>query len=74
VRVAVLTTFAASRKEPLAAMLDRVYQGFLNAGIAEPFIQFNFGDGNAIPRRLHSQFGSRFQRRLIIRSPLLLIE
>jgi len=44
-RVALLTTFAASRKEPLVAMMDRVHQGFLAAGIAEPFIQFNFGDG-----------------------------
>ncbi len=44
-RVALLTSFAASRKEPLASMLDRVYQGFLNSGLPEPSIQFNFGDG-----------------------------
>jgi hypothetical protein len=43
-RVALLTTFAASRKEPLATMLDRVHQGFVDAGITEPFIRFNFGD------------------------------
>jgi len=44
-RVALHTTFAASRKEPLVAMMDRVHQGFIDAGIAEPFIRFNFGDG-----------------------------
>ena len=43
-RVALITTFAASRKEPLATMLDRVHQGFVDAGITEPFIRFNFGD------------------------------
>jgi len=43
-RVALLTTFAAGRKEPLAAMLDRVHQAFLDAGLGEPAIQFNFGD------------------------------
>ncbi len=42
-RVALMTSFAASRKEPLLAMMDRVHQGFLDAGI-EPFIRFNFGD------------------------------
>src|SRR5215472_11399020 len=44
-RVALHTTFAASRKEPLVAMMDHVHQGFIDAGIAEPFIRFNFGDG-----------------------------
>lgn len=43
-RVALMTTFAASRKEPLLAMMDRVHQGFLDAGLAEPTIHFNFGD------------------------------
>jgi hypothetical protein len=43
-RVALITSFAASRKEPLLAMMDRVHQGFLDAGLAEPFIRFNFGD------------------------------
>ena len=37
-------TFAASRKEPLAAMMDRVHQAFLDAGLGEPVIGFNFGD------------------------------
>lgn len=44
-RVALLTTFAASRKEPLVAMMDRVHEGFLDSGLSEPFIRFNFGDG-----------------------------
>jgi hypothetical protein len=46
-RVALLTTFAASRKEPLAAMMDRVHQGFLNAGL-QPFVRFNFTDGGVV--------------------------
>jgi hypothetical protein len=43
-RVALLTSFAASRKEPLAEVVDRVRQAFLDAGMGEPVIQFNFGD------------------------------
>jgi hypothetical protein len=43
-RVALVTTFAASRKEPLLTMMDRVHQGFVDAGLAEPTIHFNFGD------------------------------
>ncbi len=43
-RVALITSFVASRKEALLAMMDRVYQGFVDAGIAEPTIRFNFGD------------------------------
>ncbi len=44
-QVAVVTTFAASRKEPLIEMMNRVYQGFVEAGVADPNIRFNFGDG-----------------------------
>jgi hypothetical protein len=47
-RVALLTTFAASRKEPLVAMMDRVHQGFLDSGLAEPFVRFNFADGMVV--------------------------
>ena len=36
-RVALLTSFAASRKEPLGAMMDRVHQGFLDSGLPAPF-------------------------------------
>ena len=43
-RVALLHTFVASKKEPLAAMLDRVHQAFLDSGLGEPAIRFNFGD------------------------------
>ena len=43
-RVALVTTFAASKKEPLLAMMDRVHQGFLDAGLGEPTIRFSFGD------------------------------
>jgi hypothetical protein len=43
-RVALLITFAASKKEPLVAMMDCVHQGFLDAGLGEPVIQFTFAD------------------------------
>jgi len=43
-RVLLLTTFAASKKEPLVAMMDRIHQAILNAGLGEPTIRFNFGD------------------------------
>lgn len=46
-RVAILTTYAASRKEPLAEMIHRVHQGFLDAGL-EPSIHFNFADGGVV--------------------------
>jgi hypothetical protein len=46
-RVALLTTFAASKKEPLLTMMDRVHQGFVDAGM-EPFIRFNFADGGVV--------------------------
>lgn len=43
-RVALLTTFVASKKEPLADMLQRIQQAFSGAGLSEPTIRFNFGD------------------------------
>jgi hypothetical protein len=43
-RIALLTTFAASRKEPLAIVMDRVRQAFLDAGLGEPLVRLNFGD------------------------------
>ena len=46
-RVALQTTFAASRKEPLVAMMDRVHQGFVDAGL-QPFVRFNFADGMVV--------------------------
>jgi hypothetical protein len=47
-RVALITNFAASRKEPLVSMMDRVHQGFVDSGLPEPFIRFNFADGGIV--------------------------
>jgi hypothetical protein len=43
-RVALLTTLAADKKEPLVEMMNRVRQAFLDAGMGEASIRFNFGD------------------------------
>ena len=43
-RVALLTTFAASKKEPLIAMMNRVHQAFATAGLKEPAIRCTFPD------------------------------
>ena len=43
-RVLLNTEFAASRKEPLVEMLDRIVNGFLNAGLGSPTIHFSFSD------------------------------
>ena len=43
-RVALLTTFAASRKEPLADMIGRVHAAFLAAGFGEPCVRFTLID------------------------------
>ncbi len=43
-RVALLTTFVANKKEPLAEMLQRIQQAFSVAGMGEPAIRINFGD------------------------------
>jgi len=40
-------------------MMDRVRQAFLNAGLEEPFIQFNFGD--PLSSRLRLERRSRSQ-------------
>jgi hypothetical protein len=52
-RVALLTTFVASKKEPLAEVFERIHQAFSGAGLAEPVIRFNFGDG-PLPGRVSS--------------------
>lgn len=39
-RLALLTTFAASRKEPLAAVLERVHAAIVAADFGEPCVQF----------------------------------
>ncbi len=46
-RVALLTTFVAGKKEPLAKMLERIRQAFSSAGLSEPAIRFNFGDARS---------------------------
>ncbi len=43
-RLALLTTFAANKKEQLAPVAGRIHQAFLDAGLMEPGIHFNFGD------------------------------
>src|SRR5579864_2013115 len=43
-RVALLTTFAAGKKDPLASVMERIHQAFLDAGLGEPAVRFNFGD------------------------------
>jgi len=43
-RVALHATFAASKKEPLAAMLNRVHQAFPDAGLGQPTLRFTFSD------------------------------
>ncbi len=42
--VALVTEFSASRKEPLAAVLERVHGAFLSSGLGEPALQFVFAD------------------------------
>jgi hypothetical protein len=38
--VGLRTTFAESKKEPLASMINRPHQTFLNAGLGEPTLRF----------------------------------
>jgi hypothetical protein len=46
-QVAVLTTFAASGKEPLADMIGRVHAAFLAVGFGEPCVCFTLTDALA---------------------------
>lgn len=43
-QVALLTTFAVTKKEPLAALLERIHAAFLASGLGEPSILFSFSD------------------------------
>ena len=43
-RVALHTTLAASKKEPLAELVGRIRQAFLDAGLSEPTIRFTLRD------------------------------
>jgi hypothetical protein len=42
--VALYTTFTASRKEPLAVLLERIHTAFLTADLGEPATHFSFSD------------------------------
>ena len=42
--VALLTTFRADRKEPLADVLARIHSAFAAAGLGEPAIRFSLAD------------------------------
>jgi hypothetical protein len=42
--VAVFTIFAASRREPLVDMIERVHQGFITAGLGEPEVRVTLAD------------------------------
>ena len=46
-RVAVYNEIAAGKKEPVAALLERVHGAFLAAGLDEPKIEFSFADAPA---------------------------
>ena len=39
-----MTTFAATKKEPLADLLDRIHSAFLSSGLGEPTVLFVFSD------------------------------
>ncbi len=42
--LALLTTFAASRKEPLVDVVERVHAAIIAAGFGEPQVQFILSD------------------------------
>jgi hypothetical protein len=42
--VALVYTYRASRKEPLADVLERIHAAFLTSGLGEPAIQFSLAD------------------------------
>ncbi len=48
--IALFTSFAASRKEPLVEMLERVHAGFIAAGFGEPLIRFSLADAPILPQ------------------------
>ena len=45
-RIALLRTFKASRKEPLAVLLERIHAAFLATGQGDPSIRFSFADAS----------------------------
>jgi hypothetical protein len=42
--VALMTTFAVTKKEPLSVLLERIHAAFLASGLGEPSILFTFSD------------------------------
>ncbi len=42
--VGLVLTFRASRKEPLAEVLERIHAAFLSSGLGEPTVQFSLAD------------------------------
>ena len=47
--IAIFTTFAASKKEPLVEMVERVHGAFVGAGLGEPLIRFILSDHADMP-------------------------
>src|ERR1700730_7446738 len=43
-RIALLTEFAANKKEPVAALLERIHSAFMTSGLGEPDLQFACSD------------------------------
>jgi len=43
-QVALLTTFVATKKEPLSVLLERIHGAFMSAGLGEPSMLFTFAD------------------------------
>ena len=50
IRVLLNTEFAASRKEPLVEMFDRIVNGFKDAGLGSPAIHFSLSDSSLAGR------------------------
>jgi hypothetical protein len=57
-RLALLTTFASSKKEQLALVLERIYKAFVDADVPEPAIlELSLDTGGhrpTLPRRRHA--------------------
>jgi hypothetical protein len=43
-QVALMTTFASTKKEPLSVVLERIHAAFLASGLGEPSVFFTFSD------------------------------
>lgn len=46
-RVALLTTYRTSKKEPLVELLQRIHETFLASGLHDPIVHFSFSDAPA---------------------------